>query len=140
MDTHPPHWRPPTTKGRRNANPQGREAPVSHPHWHNCQQEMHKVNISQMETKIRTQGGPQHPSGCPMRDSPAPSAQPWMRSRWRRHHLPTQHMPSPQSSHTWIKWLLPSVNLELDKTSTRDAELYELKVTKLKFKKIKVKG
>ena len=60
--------------------------------------------------------------------APAPSAQPWRRTKWRRHHLPTWHIPSPKYSCTQIKWLLPFTSLELHRMSTKDAGLYELKV------------
>ena len=43
---HPPHQKPSTTMARRTSNPQGREAPTSHHHQHNCQQEVYEVNLS----------------------------------------------------------------------------------------------
>ena len=43
---HPPCWKPSAVMARRTTNPQGREAPMSHPHQCNCQQEVYKVNLS----------------------------------------------------------------------------------------------
>ena len=40
-----PHQRPSATMGR-TSNPQGREALMSHPHQHNCQQEVYEVKLS----------------------------------------------------------------------------------------------
>ena len=37
------------------------------------------------------------PSGCFIRDTPAPLVWPQRRARWRRCHPPTQHIPAPQS-------------------------------------------
>ena len=46
MATHPPLPKPFATIARRTANPQGREVLMSHPHWHNHQQEVYEVNLS----------------------------------------------------------------------------------------------
>ena len=45
LASHPPCWRPSTITAGRTADPQGREAPMSHPCWHNYQQEVYKVNL-----------------------------------------------------------------------------------------------
>ena len=46
MAVCPPCQRASDAMGRRTANPQGREAQMSHPHWHNHQQEVYEVNLS----------------------------------------------------------------------------------------------
>ena len=50
MAVCPPHQRPSDTMGRRTANPQGKEAWTSHPHWHDHQQEVYEVNLSKTAT------------------------------------------------------------------------------------------
>ena len=76
----------------------------------------------------RIQGRFWHPLAALLGIIPAPLAWPWRRTRWRRCHLPTQHIPSPQSSCTKIRWPLPSANPELHKKSTEMLNFYELKV------------
>ena len=46
--THQPHQTPSTTMASRTANPLERETPMSQPHLGNCQQEMYKLNLSQL--------------------------------------------------------------------------------------------
>ena len=46
LAAHPPCQRPSAAMVRRTANPQGREAPVSHPCQHNHQQEVYEANLS----------------------------------------------------------------------------------------------
>ena len=126
LAAHPPLQKPFATTARRTANPQGREAPMSHPHWHNSPLRCMRLIL----LNRNLDGGLKGYSGIPwdtlLGITPAPLACPWRRTRWRRCLLPTQHIPSPQSSCTQIRWPLPSTNLELHKTSTRDAELYKL--------------
>ena len=43
---HLPHQTPSSTTASRTANPQEREALMSYPCWHNCQQEEYRVNLS----------------------------------------------------------------------------------------------
>ena len=57
--------------------------------------------------------------------APTPSVWPQRRTRQRRCHLPTWHIPLAQSSHIWIRLLLSSANPELSMMSTKDAGLYE---------------
>ena len=48
--THPPHQTLSAATASRTANPQEREAPMNHPHQHNCQQEAYGVNLTKMGT------------------------------------------------------------------------------------------
>ena len=41
-----PHWTPSAAMAGRTTNPQEREALMSNPCWHNCQQEAYGVNLS----------------------------------------------------------------------------------------------
>ena len=76
----------------------------------------------------RTQGRFQCPLGHFTGDIPCPISTALEENQMEEVPPTNLTHPSPQSSHTWIRWPLPSANPELHKTSTRDAELYELKV------------
>ena len=75
--THPPPQTPSATMAGRTANPWEREALTSHPHQHNCQQEVTMLISAKWEPGWRTQGRFQLLSGCFIGDTPAPLVQPW---------------------------------------------------------------
>ena len=113
LAAHPPHWRQggwativsitTTRRGMKSVSPKWE------PGW-------------------RTQGRFQHPSGCLIGDNPHPTGTALEENQieevWPAN--PTCPITS-VFLHTQIRWPLPSANPELNKKSTRDAELYELK-------------
>ena len=128
LAAHPPCQRPSTTTARRTANPQGREAPTSHPHQHNHQHEVMRSISSKQEPGWRIQGRFWHPLGCLIGDNPHPIGAALEENQMEE--VPSANPTYPITSVflTQSRWPLPSTNLELHKTFTRDAELYELKV------------
>ena len=77
----------------------------------------------------RTQGRFQHPSGFLIGNGPCPTCM--VLEENQMEEAPPANPTHPITSvfpHIQIRWPLPSANLELHKMSTRDAELYELKV------------
>ena len=127
MASHPPLPKPFTATARRTANPEGREAPMSHPIGITTSRRLWGQSILNGNVDGGLEGDSGIPQAAYLGIAPTPLAQPWRRTKWRRCHLPTQHISSPQYSHTQIKWLLSSANLELHKKSTKDAGLHELK-------------
>ena len=100
LAAHPLLKKPFTTMATRPVNPQGREAPMSYPLWHNHQQEVMRSISLKQEPGWRTQGRFWHTSDCLIGDNPHPIGIPRRRTRWRRCLLPTWHIPSPWSSCT----------------------------------------
>ena len=89
---------------------------------------------SKWEPVWRTQGRFQHPLGFLIGDDPHPTGMALQKNQTEE-ALPTNPT-YPITSvfpHTLIRWPLPSANPELHKVSTRDTEVYELKVKSQKI-------
>ena len=75
------------------------------------------------------------PSGCFIGDTPCPIGVAPEENQMEK--VPPTNVTHPITSvflHIWTRWPLLSANLEPYKTSTKDAELYELKVKELEVK------
>ena len=97
--THQPHQTPSTAMSSRTANPLERDALMSQPHLDNCQQETYRLNLSPLWIWIEKSRGFLASLRLPYWGHPHPLAQPWRRTRWRRHHPPTCNIPSPVFPH-----------------------------------------
>ena len=77
------------------------------------------------ESEQRSQGELDFPQAAIL-GTPCPLAQPWRRTRCRRHHQPTCNIPSPVFPHIWTRQ--QPATLESHKTSASSVGLYKLKI------------